>query len=159
MARKNKITGFAKFVMVITIVGTITYFGLQQYGNPFNENVENAESTENTQSTENVETAESVENTETEGNIGLENTYKIYVHGMPNGNLALRNRELSMEEHESVKTDKGLNEQTYIKEIPTNEIVELIDEGENSFYIKTKDGKKGFISKEFDKRSTLIKLK
>jgi hypothetical protein len=152
MARKSKMTGFAKFLIVIAVVGTITYFGLQQYGNPFNENVESAESTES------VETIESVENTETEGSIGLKDTYTVYVHGIPDGNLALRNRELSVEEHESVKTDKKLNEQTYIKEIPTNEIVELIDEDVNSFYIKTKDGTKGFISKEFGKRSTLIKL-
>lgn len=136
MARKNKMTGFAKFVMVIAVVGTVTYFGLQQYGNPFNENVEN---------------------TETEDNLG-ENTYKVYVHGMADGNLALRNRELSMEEYKSIETDKELNEETYIKEIPTNEIVELIDEGENSFYIKTKDGTKGFISKTFGKRSTLNKF-
>ncbi len=84
-----------------------------------------------------------------------EHMYLTYIHKIPEGHLALRNRELSIKEYKSITKNKKLNEETYIKEIPANEIVELIDEGNNSFYIKMKDRTKGFIAKSYANHSTL----
>ena len=88
----------------------------------------------------------------------LENTHIIYIHNKPKGYLALRNKELSSIEYRNIKSNKELHKETFIKRVSNNEEVVLIKERENSFYIRIKDGEKGYIPKKFAGQSTLIKI-
>lgn len=140
-------TPFAKFFLIIAIVGGGAYFSapyIQAYTNPDGANPP--------QNPFKFLTQKSAPK--------LNNKHVIFLHTVDgNGKITLRNRLLSKQELKQVDKDDYFSKETLIGYIETGTVVELIQEHDNAFEIKTKSGEIGFIIKKYREVRTLIKLR
>lgn len=145
-SKKHKMTPFAKFFLIIAIVGGGAYFSapyIQAYTNP--------DSANPPQNPFKFLTQKSAPK--------LNNKHVIYLHGLgQEGTIALRSRILSIQEYNRLSKDKRLNKNTYAETLKVGDLVALIQEHDNAYEIKTTSGRTGFIPKKYKNAPTLIKI-
>lgn len=139
-------TPFAKFFLILMVVGGGAYFAtpyIKAYANP-----------DGTPPPSPFQFLKPKADTHS-----FTNKHVIYLHGLgQEGTIALRSRILSTQEYNRLSKDKRLNKNTYAETLKVGDVVDLIQEHDNAFEIKTPSDRTGFIPKKYKNAPTLIKI-